>query len=239
MFPDETKVVGALTERLVRLVTPSRRPVSVALAGGTTPMRTYQAWRDLFSGEPKQWQNLHFFWGDERCVPPDHPESNYGGVNRALLSHIPISDENIHRIQGERDPVDEAKRYSGVVQTTLVQTADGWPQFDWVLLGVGEDGHVASLFPGQETLECLDRVATVATHPESGQQRISLTLPVINRARLVTMVVTGRQKASIVARIFGSRQDPYLPAQRVQPIEGTLVWILDRDAAAELDLRDS
>ncbi len=238
VLPDENKVVGALTERLVRLVTTSHGPVSVALAGGTTPMRTYQSWKDLFSDDPQCWQNLYFFWGDERCVPPDHPESNYGGVNTALLSHIPIPDENVHRIQGERDPEDEAKRYSGEVQKTLEQTADGWPQFDWILLGVGEDGHVASLFPEQETLECMDRMTTVATHPDTGQQRISLTLPVINRARLVTMVVTGSQKASIMTRILGSRQDPHLPAQRIQPIEGTLVWVLDRDAAVQLDIRN-
>jgi 6-phosphogluconolactonase len=202
----------------------------MALSGGSTPKLFFQKLASFPYRNSISWQHVHFFWGDERCVPPDHPDSNYGMTKQNLLDHISIPAENVHRILGEVDPTVGAKRYSNEIEVALPMWHSGFPQFDWILLGMGSDGHIASIFPGLNVLDGND-ICTVATHPETGQKRITLTLPVINHAKRVSFLVTGENKAKLVAKILGEAGDiQSLPASFVQPVNGILEWYLDKDS---------
>lgn len=204
------------------------RRIHIALSGGSTPALFLQKLASSPYRATIVWQNLHFFWGDERCVPPDHPDSNYGMTQKYLLDHIAIPDENLHRIFGENTPQNEAKRYAAEIKRLLPLTHNGWPEFDWILLGLGNDGHTASIFPGSDVLEDRTHVCAVATHPETGQKRITLTLPVINCGRRISFLVTGRNKAEMVAQVLSGNEP--LPAAFVQPSHGILEWHLDEQA---------
>lgn len=228
IFENSEKLAAALAESFgtaVNQATRANRDFFVALSGGSTPALLFQKLASAPYRENIAWQNIHFFWGDERCVPSDHPESNYGMTRKNLLDHIAILDENIHRIFGENPPEDEAKRYASEIKRWLPLTQTGWPEFDWIMLGLGEDGHTASIFPGSAVMEDRDNIYAVAIHPATGQQRITLTLPAINQARRISFLVTGENKAKIVAKVL-SKNEP-LPAALVQPIHGILEWYLD------------
>jgi 6-phosphogluconolactonase len=205
---------------------------SIALSGGSTP----KIWFDLLSEQFRDrlpWEELLFFWGDERCVPPTDPQSNYGMTQKHLLSEVPVADPNVFRIRGEDPPGREALRYGALLDEAL-PAANGLPQFDLVILGMGDDGHTASIFPHEGYLWDEPANCVVATHPDSGQQRISLTGRVINNARQVVFLVTGANKAEKVGGITsglpGYRD---FPAARVAPESGRLLWLLDTDAASE------
>jgi 6-phosphogluconolactonase len=210
------------------------RPFTIALAGGSTPELFYSClaenYRDLIN-----WPELAFFWGDERCVSPDSPESNFGMAYRALLSKVDCRKANIHRIAGENDPVFEAARYEEEVIKNTLQSGE-LPRFDLVLLGLGEDGHTASLFPGQTEVINSQRICEVAVHPESHQKRITLTLPVLKNAALVIFLVTGEKKNAITKKIL-EKETGYesFPASLVVPQNGKLTWMLDRVAASGLN----
>lgn len=203
----------------------------VALSGGSTPRRLYK----FLAREPFRrqipWASVEFFWGDERTVPPDHPdlESNFRMAKEVLLAPLGISPERIHRIEAERPDRDAAAR---AYETELARVLGEPPRLDLILLGLGADGHTASIFP--QTLAVRERVRWVVAHhvPALGADRITLTPPIINRAACVVFLVAGAEKATAVARVLhGPREPDLLPAQLIAPEHGRLLWLLEREAA--------
>ena len=218
-------------EAAVKKSAEENRSFSVALSGGSTPALFFQS----LSTKQVDWNYVHIYWGDERCVPPDHKDSNYLMTRLILLDKIDIPGENVHRIRGEETPGGEVIRYAGEILRS-VNTGDGdIPRFDWIVLGMGSDGHTASIFPGFKLQSDPHNVCAVATHPETGQERITLTLPVINNARRVIFMAAGIGKAPVVSAILNKTRG-YLdfPAARVNPAHGSLEWFLDTEAAGEL-----
>jgi len=208
--------------------------VTIALSGGSTPKSLFDYWAGL-PEEEIDWQKMKFFWGDERCVPPTDEESNYKMTREHLLDLVPVPKDHIFRIRGENDPEKEANRYGEILQHHL-ELVNGTPSFDLIMLGMGDDGHTASIFPHEMTLWDSGQNCVTASHPLSGQKRVSLTGKVINNARNVVFLVTGINKADKVKEIIG---DPVLaakhyPAARVQPDSGNLFWFLDESAARKL-----
>src|SRR5437867_12130990 len=215
----------------------------VALAGGSTPKALYA----LLAGAPwagrVDWSRVHIFWGDERCVPPDDPASNYRMTREALLAHVPVSEQNVHRIRGEDDPHRAAAAYERVLRETFA-TPVGPPRpapgarFDLVLLGMGDNGHTASLFPGGTAVRESERWVVAESVAEVRMWRITLTPVVLNGAAEVLFLVSGGDKASMLHRVLDGpvRPDTY-PAQIVAPHHGRLRWLVDTDAAAELEER--
>ncbi len=209
--------------------------LTVALSGGHTPKAFFEILAEPPYREGISWNNVIFFWGDERCVPPDDDGSNYKMTNLALLSHIDIPASNIHRVLGEDPPTNEALRYAKVIEEN-VSSANVFPQFDWIFLGMGDDGHTASLFPGASNLKEMEKICVVAEHPQTGQKRVSLTFPVINNAKRVSFLVAGAAKEPVFKEILekgASEILPY-PASMVNPESGLLEWYLDKAAAPEL-----
>ena len=207
---------------------------SLALAGGSTPRAAYTLLGEPATAGRIDWARVHVFWGDERCVPPDHSESNYRMARETLLGRLPLPEHNIHRIHGELHPQRAAEAYLQELEG-FFGVQSGLPHFNLVLLGMGEDGHVASLFPGDATLEEVDRWVVAVEHnrpPVPLVNRVSVTLPVINAARRVALIVSGSGKAERVRQaLSGSDAAGILPVQRVRPIQGELIWLLDEDAA--------
>lgn len=200
---------------------------TVALAGGSTPKRLYAA---LAAAEGIPWPQTLLIWGDERYVPPDHPDSNYRMVREALLERLPMPVGQVLPMPTQAgDPAQDANQYEAQLRQVL---AGEWPQLDLVLLGVGEDGHTASLFPGTAALQVQDRWVTVGQ--KEGEPRLTLTYPVLNQAVQVMFLVTGANKASILKEALTG--EAHLPCQRVNP-KGRLLWLLDGAAAALLPLR--
>ncbi|HDV7288609.1 TPA: 6-phosphogluconolactonase [Pasteurella multocida] len=202
------------------------RPVHISLSGGSTPKLLFKTLAQAPYNTEIQWQNLHFWWGDDRMVPPTDPESNYGEVQKLLFDHIQIPAENIHRIRGEA-PVDaELKRFEQELSAVVSGQV-----FDWIILGMGTDGHTASLFPHQTNFDD-PHFAVIAKHPETGQIRISKTAKLIEQAKRVTYLVTGSGKAEILKEIqtTPAEQLPY-PAAKIKAKHGVTEWYLDKDAA--------
>ena len=204
---------------------------NVALSGGSTPKVVFDLLADEYH-DLIDWSKIHFYWGDERCVPPADAQSNYKMTNEHLFSKIDIYEDNIHRILGENEPREEAKRYSDVLGTHL-KLEDGIPRFDLVILGMGDDGHTASIFPHEIELWSDAKSCVVATHPESGQKRVSITGNIINAAEEVIFLVTGENKAEKIKEIH-TKADGYkqYPAALVNPESGKLTWFLDQAAAS-------
>ena len=234
------------TEHLARMLTKkirnmvkdsiiSGRSFNIALSGGSTPRILFEHIAKSY-GDQEIWENVRFYWVDERCVPPDHQESNFRMVNEAFLRHLSHSGKHVFRMMGEVDPQAEADRYSRLIRNQL-PLRENLPAFDLVLLGMGSDGHTASIFPDQMQLLLTDRLCKVAVHPGSGQKRITLTGKVINNADHIYFLVTGREKAKMVAGIIGGgpEQEKY-PAAHIKPRRGTLEWFLDDAAASILQL---
>ena len=235
IFETADELVGALADEFQKEINEQAkldRDFYVALSGGNTPAIFFQKLASSHYRDNFAWQNVQLFWGDERCVAPDHRDSNFGMTKKNLLDYITIPPKNIHRILGEDNPVTEAKRYAQEIETIVPEDISGFPQFDWIFLGLGTEGHTASIFPGSDVLENQKDICAVATHPESGQKRITLTPPVINHAKRVAFLVTGENKASIVAKILtGAQKNKSIPADCVQPVHGILEWYLDKAAA--------
>jgi 6-phosphogluconolactonase len=204
----------------------------VALSGGHTPKAFFEVLAALPYGDNLPWDKAIFFWGDERCVPPDNDESNFKMTNLSLLSRIKIPAANIHRVLGENPPEEEAVRYAREIKDNVPSGSNGFPVFDWIFLGMGEDGHTASLFPGAATLEEKEKICVVATHPQTGQKRVSVTFPVLDSGKRVSFLVAGAGKEPVLKEILEnpSRQLPY-PASMVHPADGVLEWYVDRSAA--------
>lgn len=241
--PDIQTLAQEASERFGQLAAQAvteRGRFLVALAGGSTPETTYM----LLANEPYRtrvsWQKIHVFWSDERCVPPDNPESNYRMVHKTLLSQVPIPSENIHRMAGERDnPAEAAHEYAEVLRNCFHLKESTWPRFDLILLGMGEDGHVASLFPETGVLEEVHDMVVALYVPELKAYRLTLTLPVLNQAAHVVFLVTGRAKAAALRSVLEEGPEAgALPAHRVRPAKGELLWLVDREAASLLGRRE-
>jgi 6-phosphogluconolactonase len=211
---------------------------TAALSGGRTPVELYTLLAQKPFASQIPWARAHLFWVDERCLPPDHADSNYRMVRERLLDHVPILPENVHRMPGEMDPVEAAARYEeGMRQffTSSASSEGAFPVFDLVLLGLGGDGHTASLFPGTRAIR--ESARWVLGHYVDAQKgwRITLTPPVINAARTVAFIVAGAGKAAVLKDVLeGPFRPDFLPAQLIRPDSGELLWMLDGDAAALL-----
>ena len=235
IYPDAASLARAASEHFVTLAAEAiaaRRRFAVALSGGSTPRATYALLADDEFAARLDWSCVHVFWGDERCVPPDHPGSNFRLADEALLSHIPIPSDNIHRVHGELGPEAAAQAYAAALRTFFGTT---WPRFDLVLLGMGSDGHTASLFPGSPALRETARsvVAVTACYQDRPAHRVTLTPPAINAARQVLFLVTGTAKAETLQAVLEGPEGPY-PAQRIRPTSGQLIWLVDVEAASRL-----
>lgn len=220
------RFVSAVAEKLAD----PRATFSVALAGGTTPRRLYE----LLAGSPFRskipWTRVHIFWGDERLVPYDHAESNFRLAHEALLSHVPVQRENIHPISTQIPADQAAQAYEQALRAHFGRW--GTPRFDLVLLGVGADGHTASLFPGSAALAEKERWVMPHSLGVNQPARVTLTLPIINNARRVHFLVTGKPKASALRAALETGP---LPVQRVQPKKGELLFLVDAAATGKLD----
>lgn len=203
---------------------------AAALAGGGTPRRAYALLGEAPLAGEVPWEAVHLFWGDERCVPPEHPRSNYRMAREALLSRVPIPEANVHRVRGERGRERAAAAYERELREAF---GGGVPRFDRVHLGLGGDGHTASLFPYDPSLLERRRLAVGALH--DGEGRVTLAVPVLDAAAGVEFLVTGEDKAQRVADVLERSPDPVrIPAQFVRPAAGEPVWILDEAAASRL-----
>ena len=203
---------------------------TVVLSGGATALQVYQKIGSPQWYDKMPWEVIHIFWADERCVPPGHEESNYFNIQRALLKSLPISVENIHRICGESEPSVESARYEKEILDHLAFRNDEQKLFDWVLLGVGSDGHTASLFPGEDFLLNTKDICAVVRHPVTGQKRITLTPYALNRSNRVTYHVVGQDKAVIVSDLIPKSESKRFPTGH---IEGE--WFLDTAAGSLLN----
>jgi 6-phosphogluconolactonase len=207
---------------------------AIALSGGATPSRLYQRLgREPAVRNRLPWDNIHFFWGDERHVPPDDPQSNYRMASETLFAFAPVPAQNIHRISAEEpDAVLAAENYERELNSFFELGPGQLPRFDCILLGMGPDGHTASLFPGTDALH-ENRHLVVANWVEKLQtHRITLTAPVLNKAALIIFLVSGREKAEVLKEILeGDYRPDLLPAQLIRPEDGRLLWLVDRAAA--------
>jgi 6-phosphogluconolactonase len=208
---------------------------SVALSGGSTP----KALHALLSAPPYRdhmdWSKVHFYWGDERTVAPDDPESNFRMARETLLDRLPIREEQIHRIRAELDPVTAAALYEDVLRQNFNLAVGQLPRLDLIYLGMGPDGHTASLFPHTAALHVADRLVTANDVPQLNTTRITMTAPVLNNGATVAFLVAGQDKAEALAHVLeGSRDPETYPAQLIVPTDGELYWLVDRAAAAQL-----
>jgi 6-phosphogluconolactonase len=208
---------------------------TLCLTGGTTPALTYQLLATRFQLSV-DWKEVQFFWGDERCVPPDAPASNFGMANRMMLSKLALRPEQVHRMRGEDEPTQAAQAYERELRTFFhLEQPEELPSFNLVLLGLGENAHVASLFPHHPALHETARLAVAAEVEASPSRRISLTMPVINNAERVMFLVSGANKAAAIKDVLEGPADPErYPAQLVKPRRGEVVWLMDKAAATGL-----
>lgn len=221
IFENSQELARGAAEHVVALA-----PTTVALSGGSTPKVLYELLADPRESFRARipWSNTHFFWSDERHVPPDHPESNYRMAHEALLSRVPVPQGNVHRIHSENPSAQQA---ADEYENTIV------PRLDLILLGLGADGHTASIFPGSEVLHETKRLVAAPWVEKLNTYRITMTLPLLNNGASIVFLVSGGEKAQIVKEVLEGPKK--YPAQFVQPTNGELIWMLDRDAAAELN----
>ena len=211
---------------------------TLALAGGSTPLDAYALLATDALAHRVEWGRVHVFWGDERCVPPDDPRSNYRMAKEVMLDRVPIPAHQIHRIRGEDDPEKAAAEYERELRALLggeERALNEVKGLDLALLGLGEDGHTASLFPGQAAVHETARWVMAVYVPEMTMWRITLTPALLNTARHVTFVVSGANKALRLQQVLGGPFTPgVLPAQAIRPLEGRLTWMVDQAAAGRL-----
>ncbi|HEY6565427.1 MAG TPA: 6-phosphogluconolactonase [Pirellulaceae bacterium] len=214
----------------------ARRPrFSVALTGGRTPRAFYERLAERMRKHECSWTGWDFFWGDERSVPPGHADSNYRMAWESLLGPAGVNPEHIHRLPGESGDLNvAAKEYADLIARHVPENSRGIPVFDLILLGMGDDGHTASLFPGTAALREEEQIVVANWVPQLETYRLTMTYPLINAGRCVWYLVTGAAKAPLLKQVLGRQNDPMYPCQHVNPPDGELVWWLDADAAAEL-----
>lgn len=201
-----------------------------ALSGGNTPMKLYEK----LAQENLDWPHMHFFWGDERCVPVDDAGNSYGQAKKVLFDVVHLPDENIHRILSDLEPASAAKEYANTLKVFSEPPLD-WPRFDLVLLGMGDDGHTASLFPNSPVDVDSPTLAVVANYQGRPANRVTLTQNVINDARNIFFLATGASKAEILKKVLSDTYAPAeLPSQRIDPKDGKIIWFVDEAAAGKL-----
>jgi 6-phosphogluconolactonase len=239
LFGDQQALVEAAADRIASAAAEAitaRDRFPFVLSGGSTPQPLYARLIQPPYRDGIPWSKTFFFWGDERCVPPDQTDSNYGQAWQALLEPLAIDASQIVRMRGELPPGEAARRYARELEL-LSNTGRPWPRFDLVLLGMGDDGHIASLFSGPispEERKC-PVVAVTASYAGRPADRVTLTPRVFNDAREVVFLVKGASKAAAVAAALNPTASPETwPARRIQPVNGRLVWLLDRPAASQL-----
>jgi len=239
IYPDLLALSRLAAERFARLAQEAVRARGyflVCLSGGSTPARTYRLLAEAPYRSNLPWGKMAFFWGDERMVPPDHPESNYGQALQIFLSRVPVKDENIHRIKGELSPADAVNEYTSLLRR-YGKPGLNWPRFDLLLLGMGADGHIASIFPGTTSNELA--IAPVLSvrggYQDRPVERVTLTPAVFNSARQVIFLVAGADKADALATVCEPGEKPEdWPARLIRPTEGEVVWMVDAAAAAKI-----
>lgn len=204
----------------------SKGVFTAALSGGHTPLALYNALSSGYYKKSVPWKNVHLFWGDERCVKPDNPQSNYGAAYNALISKVPIPAENIHRMHGEADPAEATREYDGELKRFFGGAA---PVFDLVLLGLGADGHTLSIFPSSKAVREKDRLVVENYVEKLGQFRLTMTIPLVNNASNIVFLVSGEDKASVLKEVLEG--EGRYPAEMIRPVNGRLVWMVDKQAA--------
>jgi 6-phosphogluconolactonase len=240
IFKNISEMAEELAEefhRYTRKLSESNKRINIAISGGNSPLYFYRRLANFnsISLNKIDWGKIHLFWVDERCVSANNQESNYGMANRLFLRAIDIPGENIHRIQGEKIPSEEALRYSEVLKS-YVPLRNNFPSFDWIFLGLGEDGHIASIFPDQLTLLFSDKYCETAVHPQTKQKRITLTGKVLINSCRITYVISGEKKQKIIKEIVNNESSAKLyPASYIKPVGGILEWYLDNQAAQLID----
>lgn len=207
-----------------------RGMAAFCLSGGSTPKAVYELLADEQSVD---WRKIHFFWGDERCVPPTHHESNFLMATNAFLQKLSLPAANIHRIEGERPPAEAAEWYERELKTFFDLKETQLPRFDVTLLGLGEDGHTASLFPGTTILNETRRLVAEVYVEKFKAYRVSMTYPILNNSGVIMFLVSGSGKASILHEILEGEPGRY-PAQQIQPADGTVFWLIDGQVASYL-----
>lgn len=234
-YTDAEALARAAAQQVVLLAQQAistRGHFSIVLSGGSTPRMLYEALARLPFRDQIDWQNTHVFWGDERCVPPDHADSNYHMAHKALLTHVPVDTKQIHRLRGEDAPDLAASTYETALKRFFAPQS---PQFDLILLGLGDDGHTASLFPGTTALHEETRWVAANYVPKLAAWRLTLTPHVINQAAAIVFLVVGEGKADILREVVHGPYQPELyPAQRIEPETGRLIWMVDEAAASLL-----
>ncbi|MBT4290586.1 MAG: 6-phosphogluconolactonase [Deltaproteobacteria bacterium] len=235
-FKTPQDAVNELVDRIIRInktTSLQNQSCHIALSGGSTPKLLFQTLSKT-ERDKIDWNMIHIYWVDDRCVPPDHPESNFGMTKLNLLDHVPIPGENIHRMIGEADPKMEAVRYSKEL-LSQIPLNENIPRFDLIILGIGDDGHTASIFPNQMTLLEHDSICAVGVHPVSGQKRITLTGNTICNGKTVIFLVTGSEKSSVVAEIFNQTELATIyPAAHIKPLLNPAEWFVDAAAAIKI-----
>lgn len=242
VYTDVNSLVREAANQIVSLAAPAikdRGRFSLGLSGGSTPEPLYRALATERFTRYLDWSHVHVFWGDERCVPPDHADSNFRMAREALLDQVPLPADHIHRIEGELDPELAAARYEQVLTTFFGQQETGdipsRPRFDVLILGMGDDGHTASLFPGTTALGEQVRWVVPNYVDKLGVWRVTLTALAINSAAHILFLVSGTEKAGVLRKVLlGPRQPQVYPAQLIYPDDGLLTWHIDAQAVAEL-----
>jgi 6-phosphogluconolactonase len=236
VFSNTEELVGYFTqlfmERCEELLG-NKENINIALSGGSTPKLYLSKLTEPGIVQNIDWNKIHFFWVDERMVPQSDPMSNYGTIKKILFDKIPIPEENIHRIKGEIVPQLEVKRYGNEILNIVDSKRNRLPEFDWILLGMGSDGHTASIFPNIELKDEYQNITAVSRSPFAGQIRITITETIINNANYVTFIISGEDKAEMVFEILKGDKKRY-PAGRINPVNGILEILLDSEAAAML-----
>src|SRR3569833_2819685 len=243
--PDSAALARRAAEQRVDIAEDAaakRGRARIAISGGSTPKAAFQLLAD--PGQPflkrMPWDKLDLYWVDERTVPPDHPESNYRMTREAMPDHVPVRPEQVHRMEGELEPEVAAARYESLLRNTFRLEGAETPRFDLIALGMGDDGHTASIFPHTDAIHELGRLVTANPVPQKDTWRVTLTWPVINQGSSVFFVISGKNKAELVKEVFTGPRDPErLPSQLIWPSSGILTLILDRDAAALLPATDA
>jgi 6-phosphogluconolactonase len=239
VFPDQPSFIDGAADFVVDRATEAiakRGRFVIALSGGSTPRPIYARLSSADYRDRIDWSKVHVFFSDERCVPPDETRSNYRMACEALLDHVALPADHIHRIQGEIDPAQAALSYEQQLQQLFRTSA--LPAFDLICLGLGDNGHTASLFPGTAALREKDRWVVPQYVEIMTAWRVTFTAPLINAARHIAVLVEGATKADILQRVLeGPYQPDVLPAQLIQPVNGELHWLVDAAAAAKVQLK--
>ena len=242
--PDGAALARRAAEQFVEVAEEAaakRGRARIAISGGSTPKAAFQLLADPSEPFLKRmpWDNLDLYWVDERTVPPDQADSNYRMTREAMLDRVPLKAEQVHRMEGELAPEVAAARYESLLRNTFRLEGAETPRFDLVQLGMGDDGHTASLFPHTDAIHELGRLVTANQVPQKETWRITLTWPVINQGSSVFFLIGGKNKAELVKEVFMGPRDPErLPSQLIWPSSGILTLILDKDAAALLPATD-